>query len=264
MKIPFYQLDAFSDQAFGGNPAAVCPLEEWLPDETLQAIAVENNLSETAFYVPGAKGEDFDYHLRWFTPLVEVDLCGHATLAAGSVILTHQRKRKKKIIFKSQSGPLSVERDGERFKLDFPGRKPEAIEAPKSLAAALGLSPSKVLKGERDFLLIYPTQKDVEELEPDFSALSHLGLYGFIASAPGQDCDFISRCFFPAYGIDEDPVTGSAHCVSGPYWADGLGKRELMARQLSERGGMLWITVNGERVHISGHCVEVIAGSLTI
>ncbi len=264
MEIPFYQLDAFSDAPFGGNPAAVCPLDAWLPAETLQAIAAENNLSETAFFVKAAKDADFDYELRWFTPLVEVDLCGHATLAAGSVILSHYRKRKKKILFQSQSGLLSVARDGERFTMDFPGRKPEAVEAPKGLAQAMGKAPAKVLKGERDFLLIYPEQSDVLELEPDFPDLSHLGLYGYIASAPGEDCDFISRCFFPAYGIDEDPVTGSAHCVSGPYWSDGLGIKTLKARQLSERGGTLWLTVDGDRIHISGHCVEVIAGVLTV
>ncbi len=262
-RIAFLQIDAFTDTPFRGNPAAVCPLDEWLPDDVLKAIARENNLSETAFFAP-SDSDEVDFHLRWFTPEVEVDLCGHATLAAGHAILSNLRGDGEAVRFSSQSGTLIVTKDEDRLCLDFPARAPSPAEQPDGLTAALGRRPGAFLSGGRDIMAVYETAGDVAALSPDFRALSAFGAHGFIATAPGEDCDFVSRFFAPAFGIDEDPVTGSAHCVLGPYWADRLGRSDLFARQISPRGGDLWLRAEADRVHISGHCVEVIAGEMTL
>ena len=263
IRIPFLQIDAFADAPFHGNPAAVCPLDRWLPDPVLQAIARENNLSETAFFVP-SEDEEVDFDLRWFTPAVEVDLCGHATLAAGHAILSNLRGRGEAVRFSTLSGRLIVTRDGDRLSLDFPIRAPKTIPPPAGLADSLGAPPADVLSGGRDFLLVYEDEATVRALAPDCAGLETLGTHGFIATAPGDEVDFVSRFFAPAFGIPEDPVTGSAHCVSGPYWADRLGKVDLEAVQLSPRGGRLWLRVDDDRVHIAGHCVEVIAGEMLV
>src|SRR5688572_15019571 len=245
MKLPLYQLDAFTDRLFAGNPAAVCPLPRWLPDATMQAIAAENNLSETAFLV----AEGVDFGLRWFTPEVEVDLCGHATLAAAKVVLERLRPGAASVRFRSQSGPLAVARARDAanaadwLELDFPARPAAPSDAPAArlaaLRAGLGGAPLEVRSSVRDHLVVYGSEAEVAALRPDSAALAELGRAGFIATAPGAECDFVSRFFAPAFGIDEDPVTGSAHCVLAPYWAQRLGKRVLSARQISRRGGVL-------------------------
>jgi len=265
-RIAFLQIDAFTNEPFRGNPAAVCPLDEWLPDATLQAVAAENNLSETAFFIPLGDEDDGDFQLRWFTPQVEVDLCGHATLAAGHAILSNLRGRGEAVRFSSRSGVLTVSRDEDRLSLDFPTRPPSPAAGGTELLNALGAPASEAFfGGGRDYLLVFENAATIQALDPDFRALvRQFAPYNFIATAPGEDCHFVSRYFAPAYGIDEDPVTGSAHCVSGPYWSERLGKRDLSARQLSRRGGELWLRVEDERVHIAGHCVEVIAGEMTI
>lgn len=265
IRIPFLRINAFTREAFGGNPAAVCPLDSWLPDSLLQAIARENNLSETAFFVP-ADHEDrsVDFHLRWFTPEVEVDLCGHATLAAGYAILSNLKGRGEAVRFQTRAGLLIVTRDDDRLALDFPLRVPRAAEMPEELPAIMGACPREYWSGGRDQLLVFEDEETVRALAPDFGRLKGFGLKGFVATAPGRDCDFVSRCFFPAFGVDEDPVTGSAHCMLGPYWATRLKKDALYARQLSERGGELWLKMQADRIHIAGHCVEVIAGEMQI
>lgn len=267
MTLDLYQLDSFTDKPFAGNPAAVCPLNEWLEDGILQAIALENNLSETAFIVAGGEGDDFDYHLRWFTPAVEVELCGHATLAAGKVVLDHLRPELGKVSFHSRSGLLTVARgEGARLVMDFPRQDSVVVEPPTGLAEALGATPDEVLEGgDGNYMCIFADAAAVRALAPDFGALLALGFYGFIATAPGGDgdCDMVSRYFVPAYGIDEDPVTGSIHCMLAPYWGERLGKTELFARQISPRGGELWLTLGDERVLIAGDCVEVMRGSLS-
>lgn len=265
--IAIYQVDAFTNHAFGGNPAAVCPLTAFPDDGLLQSIALENNLSETAFLVP-LDGAEAEYHLRWFTPGVEVALCGHATLASAHVVFTHLRPELERIRFQTLSGVLTVKRAGNKYQMDFPLLRPFEIEKPTGLGAAMGAEPLAVCKSEqadRDLLLVYDTAETVAVLAPDFAALTAFAPFGFIATAPGAGAvDFVSRCFFPNHGIGEDPVTGSAHCVSAPYWAERLGKTELFARQTSARGGDLWLTLAGDRVLISGQAVEVMHGTLSI
>lgn len=259
MRIPFHQIDAFTSERFSGNPAAVCELPNWLPDETLQAIAQENNLSETAFFVRNGKR----YDLRWFTPVHEVDLCGHATLAAGYVILNYLSLNDDVVNFDSHSGPLAVHQDGDIYTLDFPARPPKPLDPEPGLVEALGGEPRQFLAAE-DMLVVYKREEDVRALNPDFIALGKLDTRGFIVTAPGTDCDFVSRFFAPRFGIDEDPVTGSAHCVLAPYWAERLGRNRLHARQVSKRGGELWCHLHGDRVEISGHAVKVIEGTLKV
>lgn len=265
-EIPLYQVDAFTSRAFGGNPAAVCLLESYPDNATLQAIATENNLSETAFLVP-MEGEA-DYRLRWFTPGVEVALCGHATLAAAHVVFTHMRPELDAVRFKTLSGILTVTRTGDKMTMDFPSLHPYAYPTPDGIGAAMGAEPVKVYKSnraDRDLLLVYPDEATIAALTPDLEALKAFAPFGFIATAPGDgDVDFVSRGFFPNHGIAEDPVTGSAHCVSAPYWARELDKPELYARQISARGGDLWIEVKGDRVLISGQAVEIIRGTLML
>ncbi len=263
MQIPFYQIDAFTDKAFGGNPAAVCILEDWLEDHTLQNIAVENNLAETAFLIKTPLS-DCDYSLRWFTPGCEVDLCGHATLAAAKVLFDHYEKSAKALSFSSRSGPLHVMRYGDKLELDFPVdpniRRIDAL--PAGAVEALGKAPDVIMLGVRDHLLVYKDQTTVTALKPDFHALKAVGHNGFVATALGDDpaIDFVSRCFFPSFNINEDPVTGSAHCLSGPYWSAILGKKTLRARQISDRVGDLWLRLEGERIHIAGYAQDVIKG----
>lgn len=263
MRLPIYQVDAFTDRLFGGNPAAVVPLEGWLPDDLLQTIAAENNLSETAFFVPDGSG----YELRWFTPAVEVDLCGHATLATACVIATLLDRGRERIDFTTRkAGTLTVTREGGVYTLDFPSRPPEPVEAPHpDLAAALGgPAPSAVL-GARDYLVVYENAKDVLALKPDMARLASVDRFAVCVTAPGSDgVDFVSRFFAPARGIPEDPVTGSAHCMLIPYWARRLGKERLAARQVSRRGGSLRCELAGDRVRIGGEAVLYLEGSIHI
>lgn len=269
-----YQLDAFTDRLFAGNPAAVVPLTDWLPDEQMQQIAAENNLAETAFYVK--TDGDASYHIRWFTPTVEVNLCGHATLAAGYVVFFLDQKPEPanepvdQIFFDSRSGVLKVCRGEDGWlTLDFPvDAVQKANVQPPSLVASLGTKPLAVYKGKTDYMLVYETQAQVEALMPDFREMATVPARGVIVTAPGDangdygPVDFVSRFFGPQSGIDEDPVTGSAHTTLVPYWADRLGKTELIARQLSARGGYLKCKLNGERVDISGQVQLYLTGEI--
>jgi PhzF family phenazine biosynthesis protein len=261
MELPLYQVDAFTSRRFAGNPAAVCPLDRWLPDDVLQAIAAENNLAETAFFVP--RGEDFD--LRWFTPTIEVDLCGHATLASGFVLMTKLEPQRRRAIFHTRSGPLVVARDGERLTMDFPSRPPQETAAPAGLAEALGAWPTSVLKA-RDFVAVFDSAAEVRALKPDLAAVARLDSFALSVTAPGTgddgDVDFVSRFFAPARGVPEDPVTGSAHCSLVPLWAARLGKTTLRARQVSPRSGELHCRLDGDRVHLAGDAVLVLTGTL--
>lgn len=261
MHAPYYQVDAFTDRVFGGNPAAVCPLERWLPDATMQAIAAESNLADTAFFVR----EGDAYALRWFTPTVEVDLCGHATLASAYVILHHLEPGRDRVTFRTlKAGTLVVTRRGERLAMDFPARPPVPVARPADLVAALGRPPTALL-GSRDYLAVYDDAADVAALAPDLAAVAKLDRWGMIATAPGKDgVDFVSRFFAPANGIPEDPVTGSAHCTLVPYWAARLGKTQLEARQISRRGGALACTLEGDRVIIAGRAVLYLEGRITV
>jgi PhzF family phenazine biosynthesis protein len=259
MKVPYYHVDAFTCRLFGGNPAGVCLLERWPADWVLQSIAAENNLSETAFLVPQQTG----FHLRWFTPTVEVDLCGHATLAAAYVLFFERGYRGDTIEFASASGVLKAIRREALLELDFPARPPVPWPEPKPLAEALGRTPASVHKA-RDFLAVFETQEDVLTLQPDQSRLSQLDAFGIIVTAPGQDCDFVSRFFAPRAGVPEDPVTGSAHCTLIPFWAERLGKTKLLARQVSRRGGELHCRLDGSRVAIAGAAVVYSRASLEV
>jgi len=260
MTIPIYQIDAFAESLFTGNPAAVCPLQAWLPDEVLQKIAAENNLAETAFFAREGGG----YRIRWFTPAVEVDLCGHATLAAAYAAFAFEGHQGDVIEFQSRSGLLRVRKDGDRLVLDFPSDPPVKVQAPPGLAESLGLGPAEVWKGRSDYLLIYGREGDVARMAPDFRRLDEVDARGIIVSAPGQEVDFVSRFFGPRVGIDEDPVTGSAHTTLTPYWASRLGKTELSAMQLSRRRGWLRCRLAGDRVEIAGRAVSYLTGTITI
>jgi len=264
VRLPIAQIDAFARHAFEGNPAAVMPLNDWLDDELLQKIAAENNLSETAFFVPeGAKGDG--YRLRWFTPTTEVDLCGHATLASAFVVFGWLAPWRRSITFQTEkAGALTVTRDGELLVLDFPSRPPGPCTMPEVLAAALGKRPA-ALFAARDYLAVFDSADDVAELAPDFAAVAALDKFAVIVTAPGKNgVDFVSRFFAPARGVDEDPVTGSAHCTLIPYWAERLGKTRLEARQLSRRGGVLSCALNGERVTIAGRAVLYLVATIAI
>jgi len=254
-RLPLFQIDAFADKAFRGNPAAVIPLQSWLPDELMQRIAAENNLSETAFFVPQGDG----FHLRWFTPAAEIDLCGHATLATAFVILNELEPGRQQVAFQSMSGPLTVTREGELLCLDFPTRPPQPLPCPEGFAEALGAEVQECWL-VRDLYAVLKDEASVRELHPNLEALSRLKPTSFVVTAPGTDCDFVSRCFAPREGIPEDPVTGSTHCVLVPYWAQRLGKTRLHARQLSRRGGELFCELQGPRVKLAGRAVKVIEG----
>ena len=258
MTIPIYQVDAFTLGPFSGNPAAVCPLESWLDAATMQSIAAENNLAETAFIVASETG----YDLRWFTPAIEVDLCGHATLAAGYVVLNPLRVDLDAVTFESVSGPLIVTRDGDRLSMDFPARPPAPVAVSQALSDALGEAPSEVHLS-RDVLAVYDDEATVRRLSPDQAKLLALdeGL-GVIVSAKGESVDFVSRFFAPKAGIAEDPVTGSAHCTLVPFWAERLGRSRLVAHQVSPRGGELHCEHRGERVIMSGECSLFLTGNI--
>lgn len=250
--LPVFQVDAFTSQLFQGNPAAVVPLEEWLPDATMQLVARENNLAETAFFVPVA-GQTDRFHLRWFTPAVEVRLCGHATLATAYTIFNCLKiNQSEQLTFDSLSGPLTVTRDGDFLTLDFPADEAVATTLPDEVLSAFGKTPRSVWRGRDDFMLVFDSEADILALNPDFRALKSIAARGFVCTAPGETTDFVSRCFFPAAGIDEDPVTGSAHTLSTPYWAKILNKNHLRATQLSERRGDLECTLSGDRVLLRG------------
>jgi len=259
MRLPIYQVDAFSDSLFGGNPAAVCPLEAWLPDATMQAIAAENNLSETAFLVR----DGGDYTLRWFTPTTEVDLCGHATLASGLVVLRFLEPQREAVSFHTmKAGTLVVSRRADMLVMDFPARPASPTPAPPDLLAALGGSPREVLRA-RDHLIVYDTAVEISALNPNLAALAKVDCWAAIVTAPGESgIDFVSRFFAPRQGVPEDPVTGSAHCTLVPYWANRLGKTEFDARQLSRRGGALRCALHGDRVSIAGKAVVYLEGQI--
>jgi PhzF family phenazine biosynthesis protein len=261
MRLPMYQIDAFADRLFGGNPAAVCPLKAWLPGATMQAIAAENNLAETAFFVR----EGSDYALRWFTPTVEVDLCGHATLASGHVVFSVLEPQRDVVNFRTlKAGTLTVSRRADLLVMDFPARAAVPREAPRGLLAALGGTPREVL-GARDLLVVYDSAAEIAALKPDLAALGKVDCWTAIVTAPGEDgIDFVSRFFAPAQGVPEDPVTGSAHCSLVPYWAKRLGKTALEARQLSRRGGALHCALNGDRVDIGGKAVTYLEGHIDV
>jgi len=257
--IPLYQLDAFTDRAFGGNPAAVCPLESWLADDVMQAIAFENNLSETAFYVPEGDG----FRLRWFTPKSEVPLCGHATLATASLILEKLDTAREEVVFETLSGPLAVKRDGDILAMDFPALPPTDVPMPDGLVDALGKAPVRFLRAVKN-MAVFETEADVLAVTPDFDYIAGMEGAGLIVTAPGDASDCASRYFAPHVGINEDPVTGSAHCTIVPYWASELGKTEIHARQVSERGGDLYCRMAGDRVVIGGHARLVLEGTFLL
>ena len=252
MKIKQYQVDAFASRAFEGNPAAVCPLERWLDEGLMQSIAEENNLSETAFFVPSAKG----YQLRWFTPAKEVDLCGHATLATAHVIFEILGYTKQRITFATHSGELTVSKKGKLLEMDFPASPPTPCEIPETLAKALGQRPIEVWSAD-DYIAVFDSEAAVRAIKPDLFLLSQLDLRCVVITAPGTQVDFVSRCFGPKFGIPEDPVTGSAHCELAPYWANKLGKNILTARQVSKRGGNLTCELKADRVLLTGSAITV-------
>ena len=259
MKLPIFQIDAFTDKLFAGNPAAICPLESWLPDQLLQSIAAENNLAETAFVVQ----RDSFFDLRWFTPTLEMDLCGHATLAPAHVIFRHLGYRGSIVRFQTRSGALTVSRNEDLLTLDFPARPAAPCDTPQELSDGLRATPTATAKA-RDYLAVFETEQAVRSLQPDMAALMRLDCLGIIATAPGNHCDFVSRFFAPRAGVPEDPVTGSAHCTLIPYWAQRLGRSELRALQVSPRGGELFCEHRGERVGIGGRAVTYSSGFLHV
>jgi PhzF family phenazine biosynthesis protein len=260
MNLTIYQVDAFTKRVFGGNPAAICPLEEWLDADLMQKIAVENNLSETAFFV---KNGDV-YEIRWFTPTYEIDLCGHATLASAFIIFDILKLETDKIKFVShKSGDLFVDKKGDLLVLDFPSRPVSPCEVPNGLIEAIGKQPIEVLKA-RDYFLVYENEQEVSAIQPNFSKLLEIDAHGFIVTAKGETSDFVSRFFAPEVGVFEDPVTGSSHCNLIPYWAEKLGKNELFGKQISQRGGELFCELNGDRVKIGGNAVLYLKGEIYV
>jgi PhzF family phenazine biosynthesis protein len=260
MKIKIYQVDAFTDKIFGGNPAAVCPLESWLSDTLMQQIAMENNLAETAFFIRNENRFD----LRWFTPEVEVDLCGHATLATAFVLFHLQHFPGSVLAFNSRSGLLRVIKNGDFLTLDFPLDAPVKAVAPIGLIDGMGLHPLEVYRGKTDYMLVYSGPEEIENLKPDMAKIAVGDIRGIIATAPGRDVDFVSRFFAPQCGISEDPVTGSSHTTLTPYWAARLGKTDLSAMQLSKRRGRLQCRLAGERVEISGQARAYMVGEIDL
>jgi PhzF family phenazine biosynthesis protein len=259
MQIPIFQVDAFASAVFAGNPAAVCPLEEWLPAKAMQAIAAENNLAETAFFVRS----NGHFELRWFTPAVEVDLCGHATLASAHVLFHELKEPGPVLRFQTKSGELRVEQRGDLLALDFPSRPPLPTEVHPDLVAALGKRPVEILAA-RDYLVRFETEAEVAALRPDMTLLAQVDKFAVIVTAPGEKSDFVCRFFAPSKGIPEDPVTGSAHTTLIPYWADRLGKSTLRSRQISPRLGELFCELRGDRVDIAGRSVLYLRGEITV
>lgn len=250
--LQLFQVDAFASELFSGNPAAVCIMEQWLPEPVMQAVAAENNLAETAFAVP----EEGGYGIRWFTPETEVALCGHATLATAFVLFGDRESGSDEIRFQSRErGTLEVRRSGDWLVLDFPVDKVEAIDIPKGIVEALGAVPQSCFKGQTDYMLVFESEKDVRMLQPNFHLLDQIPVRGIIATSPGKECDFVSRFFAPRCGIPEDPVTGSAHTTLTPYWSGKLNKTRMKAAQLSSRGGTLRCELHGDRVLIGGRAI---------
>lgn len=260
MNLTLFQVDAFAKEVFKGNPAAICPLDEWLDPGLMQKIALENNLSETAYFVK----KDDVYEIRWFTPGAEIDLCGHATLASAYVIFEILQAEERLIKFHSHlGGTLTVEKQDDVLLLDFPSRPPKACEIPEGLIEAVGKEPKEVLRS-RDYFLVYETEQEILDIDPNFSELLKIPAHAVIVTAKGDSSDFVSRFFAPEVGLFEDPVTGSAHCNLIPYWAERLGKTELFARQVSARGGELFCQLKGDRVKIGGHAVLYLKGEIYI
>ena len=257
MKLPFYQVDAFTNHVFGGNPAGVCPLENWLDYDVMQSIAAENNIAETAFFVAGPDR----FHLRWFTPTIEMDLCGHATLASAWVLFEKLGLKTDLAAFDTRSGILTVAKKGDLLSMDFPSRAGTPVETPPAVLAGLKAKPLEVLKA-RDYLVVFESEAAVRALQPDFSELMKLDCTGIIATGPGQSADFVSRFFAPRMGVPEDPVTGSSHCTLIPYWAKRLGRARLKAHQVSTRGGELHCEDLGARVSIGGEARLYLEGSI--
>lgn len=259
-RIPIYQIDAFTDRVFGGNPAAVCPLEAWLGEDVMQSIAAENNLAETAFFVP--RGGDFE--ICWFTPMTEIALAGHPTLATAFLLFTKLDPSRDTVRFHTMGGDiLTVTRDGDLLVMDFPTLAGQPRDGLGDVAGALGATPLEILAAT-DAMAVFASAKEVRELVPDMAKVATLDCRGLIATAPGEDCDFVSRFFAPQSGIPEDPVTGSAHCTLAPYWAEKLGKTTLHARQISPRGGEIFCEHQGERVKISGRAVHYMEGTIAL
>ena len=261
MQLPIFQVDAFTDKVFGGNPAAVCPLEHWLPDDVMRKIAIENSVAETAFFIPLNDG----FEIRWFTPEIEMDLCGHATLATAHVIARHLNYSLPSIKFLSKSGELRVTVENELLTLNFPSRKPEPSDIPQIILDAIQVKPVEVLKS-RDYVLVFETEEIIRRIEPNQSILNQINLDpgGVVITAKGDEVDFVSRYFTPQASIFEDPVTGSAHCSLIPFWSEKLGKESMLALQVSPRVGKLFCKSLGERVLISGEAVTYLEGSITI
>jgi len=260
MNLTLYQVDAFAEAVFEGNPAAVVPLTEWLSDEHMQKIALENNLSETAFFCKNDQG----YHIRWFTPLAEVNLCGHATLASAHVLFHHLGYEENEIKFESRSGLLTVKRDDKKIILNFPSSKVESKYIPTNLKTAFGGHPQEAFVGRDDLMLIFKNEKDIINLKPNFIEIIESNVRGVICTARSEKYDFVSRFFAPAVGVNEDPVTGSAHTMLIPYWAKHLQKSEMVAKQVSPRGGILYCKDLGERVEIGGTAVTYMIAQIEI
>ncbi len=267
MQTPIYQIDAFTHQLFGGNPAAVMPLQNWFSDDLLLAIAGENNLSETAFLVATPDLAESDFHIRWFTPTAEVPLCGHATLASAWVVFNKLAWSHQRVRFQSKSGPLAVSQAPDGWlELDFPNLAFEQRPTPALISQALPGAPDQAffVPNDTNYMVVLESEAAVVSAAPDLRKLAQLGNQGLIVTAPGQQCDFVSRYFAPGVGIDEDPVTGSIHSVLAPYWAERLGKTRLQARQVSARGGELRCELQGDRVAIAGQAVFFMEGSVQL
>ena len=259
MELNLYQIDAFASKPFEGNPAAVCPLDEWLPDEIMQSIAEENNLSETAFFIPANNG----FHIRWFTPTSEVDLCGHATLASAYVLFSILGYKGDKVVFNSKSGILTVTQDDECLVMDFPAQPPVLCDIPKEIVKAFDIAPVECLKSE-DFIAVFEREIDIETANPDFEQLKKLDLRGVIITAKSSNYDFVTRFFAPKYGVPEDPVTGSAYTQLAPYWASKIGKKRFNVKQVSLRGGELSCEIVDDRVLIYGKAIKYLQGKINI
>lgn len=263
MKFNLYQIDAFAEKLFTGNPAAVIPLKKWIPDELMQQLAMENNLAETVFFVPSEQ-DGVDYDIRWFTPAIEINLCGHATLASAYVIFNILEEKSKSIVFSSKSGLLKVKKKKDIIEMDFPSWKPERTSNyPEHIQQVLGVNEIVGVYRYRDLLIELNSEEDVKNAKPDFTALKSLG-EKVIITAPGKDVDFVSRFFAPSAGIDEDPVTGSAHSQLIPFWSEKLGKKSMQAKQLSQRGGQLLVEQLDDRVIMAGKCVFYMKGRVEL
>lgn len=260
MNFKIYQIDAFAEKVFSGNPAAVVPLEKWLPEETMQKIALENNLSETAFFIPEQKG----FHIRWFTPAAEVDLCGHATLATAHVLFNHINYAEKEILFNSRSGILSVNKKDDLILLNFPSSEISEIEIPINLKEAFNIGAVKCFKGRNDLMLVFENEEDLFNLTPDFQKIIESKTRGIICTARSKEFDFVSRFFAPAVGVNEDPVTGSAHTMLIPFWTKQFNKTKLVAKQVSARGGILYCQYLNNRVEIGGNAVTYLVGEIIL